>query len=205
MTVLLKIVLFYPTHRSMKSAKRMAKQMAAIKPELDRIKEKYADDRGALNQAQAQLFQKHGINPLDQLSGCLPMIPQMFIYIAFYSMLSNAVELYRAPFIGPVKDMTESFWPLALLTGALMFAQQKLSPVSPDSQQQKTMMYMVPLMFMVMTVMLPSGLTLYILTNTLLTMLQQWLINRGDRAPGPAPRSPKPPQSTKGKAAPARA
>ena len=114
-----------------------AKKMAKLKPELDKLKDRYGEDKAAFNQAQMQLFKDRGINPLG---GCLPMLLQMPIYIAFYSMLSNAVELYRASFVGPIRDMTDSYWPLAVATGALMFLQQKISPASPDSQQQKMMM-----------------------------------------------------------------
>jgi YidC/Oxa1 family membrane protein insertase len=191
-TLLLKILLFYPTHKSMQSAK----QMAALKPDLERLKEKFGDDKAAFNQAQMELFKQRGINPLG---GCLPMVLQMPIYIAFYSMLSNAVELYRASFVGPIRDMTDSYWPLALGTGALMFLQQKISPMSPDSQQQKMMLYMMPVMFMLFTLMLPSGLVLYIFTNTLLSMGQQWMINRsgGGMVAAPAPRGTKGPKTPK--------
>lgn len=179
-TLLLKLVMFYPTQKSMQSARSMAK----LKPELDRLKEKFGDDKQGFSQAQMQLFKDKGVNPLG---GCLPMVLQMPIYIAFYSMLSNAVELYRTSFVGPIDDMTAPYWPMAVATGALMFVQQKISPTSPDSQQQKTMMYMMPVMFMMFTLFLPSGLTLYILTNTLLTMAQQWYINRSNPdSPTPA-------------------
>jgi YidC/Oxa1 family membrane protein insertase len=170
-TILLKLLLYYPNMRSMKSMK----SMAALKPEMDRIKAKYGEDKNKQNQAVMELYKKHGINPLG---GCLPMALQMPIYIAFYSMLSNAVQLYHASFVGPMNDMTAPFWPLAVVTGALTFLQQKFAPQSPDNQQQKMMMYMMPVMFMFFTILLPSGLTLYILTNTVLSMVQQWWFNR---------------------------
>ncbi|MSP61506.1 MAG: membrane protein insertase YidC [Myxococcales bacterium] len=189
-TILLKAVMFWPTQKSMQSAKRMAK----LKPDIDRLKAKHGDDKQAFNTAQMELFKQKGVNPLG---GCLPMLLQMPIYIAFYSMLSNAVELYRAAFIGPINDMTAPFWPMAVATGALMFVQQKISPTSPDSQQQKTMMYMMPVMFMMFTLFLPSGLTLYILTNTLLTMAQQWWINRHDLPPPKSAKAPKAAKASK--------
>ena len=187
-TLLLKLVMFWPTHKSMQSAKAMAR----LKPELDKLKERLGDDKEAFSQAQMKLFKERGVNPLG---GCLPMLLQMPIYIAFYSMLSNAVELYRAPFFGPINDMTAPFWPMALATGVLMFVQQKISPAVPDSQQQQIMMYMMPVMFTMFTLMLPSGLVLYILTNTLLTMGQQWWMNRHDpplptKAPAAKPTKP---------------
>ncbi len=183
-TILLKLVTLYPTQKSMQSARAMAK----LKPDLDRLKARYGDDKAAFSQAQMELFKQKGVSPLG---GCLPMVLQMPIYIAFYSMLSNAVDLYRTSFIGPIDDLTAPFWPLAVLTGALMFLQQKISPTTPDSQQQKTMMYTMPVMFMAFTLFLPSGLTLYIFTNTLLSMAQQWWVNRAsDGGLGGAPRKP---------------
>ena len=115
-----------------------------------------------------ELYKKHGINPLG---GCLPMLIQMPIYIALYSMLGNSVELYRSGFVGWIHDLTapDPFFVLPLLTGVLMFVQQKLSPTPPDPQQ-KMMMYMMPVMFTAFSIFLPAGLTIYILTNTLLTM-----------------------------------
>ena len=83
-------------------------------------------------------------------------------------------------------DMTAPFWPLSVVTGALMFAQQKLSPQAQDPQQQ-AMMYMMPVMFMLFTLFLPSGLTLYILTNTLLSMGHQFYVNRQDAPPTSLP------------------
>lgn len=170
-TLLLKLVTFYPTQSSMKSMRAMA----ALKPKMDAIRERYKDDKQRQNQEVMSLYKGHGVNPLG---GCLPTLIQMPIYIAFYSMLANAVELYHASFVGPINDMTAPYWPLAVVTGALMFLQAKLSPQSPDSQQQRMMMYMMPVMFTAFTVFLPSGLTLYILANTLLTMAQQWWFNR---------------------------
>jgi YidC/Oxa1 family membrane protein insertase len=108
----------------------------------------------------------------------------MPIYIALYSMLGNSVELYRSAFVGYIHDLTapDPYFVLPLATGALMFAQQKLSPTPPD-QQQKAMMYMMPVMFTAFSIFLPAGLTIYILTNTFLTMVQQWWMNRHEPRP----------------------
>jgi YidC/Oxa1 family membrane protein insertase len=149
--------------------------MTSLKPKMDALREKYGDDKNRLNQEVMNLYKQHGINPLG---GCLPMLLQMPIYLAFYSMLSNAVEIYRASFFGPVNDLTAPYWPLAVITGGIMFVQAKLSPQSPDSQQQQMMMYMMPVMMTLFTLFTPSGLTLYILINSLLTMGQQWWFNR---------------------------
>jgi YidC/Oxa1 family membrane protein insertase len=181
LTLLLKALTWWPTTKSMRSMKEMAK----LKPEMDKLKEKFGNDKQRMNAEVMELYKKHGINPLG---GCLPMLIQMPIYIALYSMLGNSVELYRSAFVFWIHDLTapDAYFVLPLATGALMFAQQKLSPTPPD-QQQKAMMYMMPVMFTAFSIFLPSGLTLYILTNTLLTMVQQGWMNRHDLAAAPRP------------------
>ena len=179
LTILLKAITWFPTQSSMKSMKAMAK----LKPEMDKLKERYANDKNQLNLATMELYKKHGINPLG---GCLPVLIQMPIYIALYSMLGNSVELYRSPFVGWIRDLTaaDPYYVLPILTGVLMFVQQKTQPTPPDPQQ-KTMMYMMPVMFTAFSIFLPAGLTIYILTNTLLTFLQQYVMNRGDQSTRP--------------------
>lgn len=174
LTILLKLLTWYPTQSSMKSMKAMAK----LKPQMDKLKERFGDDKNALNMATMELYRKEGINPLG---GCLPILIQMPIYIALYSMLGNAVELYRAPFLW-VHDLTapDPYYIMPILTGALMFLQQKTQP-TPADPNQKVMMYTMPIMFTVFNLVWPAGLTIYILTNTILTFLQQWLMNRGDK------------------------
>ena len=117
----------------------------------------------------------------------------MPIYIALYSMLGNSVELYRSPFVGWIRDLTapDPYFVLPVLTGALMFVQQRTPPTPPDPQQ-KMMMYMMPVMFTAFSIFLPAGLTIYILTNTVLTILQQWWINRGDKPARPKAVTAKP-------------
>lgn len=178
-TILLKLLTFWPQQKSMQSMKEMAK----LKPKIEELKKRFGDDKTRLNQETMALYKQHGVNPLGS---CLPMLLQMPIYIAFYSMLGNAVQLYRSVFIpGLIEDMTAPYWPLAVVTGVLMFLQQWMSPTSQDPQQ-KQMMYMMPIMYGLFTLFLPAGLTLYIFANSLLTMLQQWWINHHDAAPKPA-------------------
>jgi YidC/Oxa1 family membrane protein insertase len=179
LTILLKAVTWFPTQKSMKSMKAMAK----LKPEMDKLKERFGDDKNQLNLATMELYKKHGVNPLG---GCLPILIQMPIYIALYSMLGNSVELYRSPFVGWIRDLTaaDPYFVLPILTGVLMFVQQRTQPTPPDPQQ-KMMMYLTPVMFTAFSIFLPAGLTIYILTNTVLTFLQQWLMNRGDKPARP--------------------
>jgi YidC/Oxa1 family membrane protein insertase len=166
------------------------KAMAKLKPEMDKLKERFGEDKNALNMATMELYRKHGVNPLG---GCLPLLIQMPIYLALYSMLGNSVELYRSPFLW-VHDLTapDPFYVLPLLTGALMFLQQKASPTPATDPNQKTMMYAMPVMFTVFNLVWPAGLTIYILTNTILTFLQQWLTNRGDKPSRPKAAAVKP-------------
>lgn len=179
LTMLLKAATWWPTVKSMKSMKAMAK----LKPEMDKIKEKYGNDKQRMNVEVMNLYKQHGVNPVG---GCLPMLIQMPIYIALYSMLGNSVELYRSGFLW-IQDMTapDPYFVMPLLTGAMMFLQQKLSPTPPDPQQ-KAMMVMMPVMFTAFSIFLPAGLTIYILTNTLLTMVQQLWLNRGEPRPATA-------------------
>jgi len=174
LTLLIKAVTWWPTQKSMKSMREMSK----LKPEIDKLKARFGEDKQKFNAAMMALYKERGVNPLG---GCLPMLIQMPMYIALYSMLGASVELYRSGFLYWIKDLTaaDPYYVTPLLTGAIMFLQQRLTPASPDTQQ-KAMMYLMPVMFTAFSVFLPAGLTIYILTNTLLSMGQQWLINRAD-------------------------
>lgn len=171
LTVLVKLATYYPTHKSMQSMRAMSD----LKPQIDALKEKCGEDKQRFNLEMMNLYKQHGVNPLG---GCLPMLLQMPVWFALYSMLGNAVELYRVPFLW-ISDLTSAdpYLVLPLLTGALMYLQTKLSPAPPDPQQ-KAMTVMMPVMFTLFSLFLPAGLTLYIMTNTVLGMLQQGIINR---------------------------
>jgi YidC/Oxa1 family membrane protein insertase len=178
LTILIKVLTWWPTTRSMKSMKAMAK----LKPEIDKLKDRFGDDKQAINAEMMNLYKKHGVNPLG---GCLPVLIQMPVFFALFTMLSNSVELYRSSFVFWIHDLTapDPLYALPLTMGAMMFVQQRLSPTPPDPQQ-KVMMYMMPVMFTAFSIFMPAGLTLYYLVNTILTMLQQWWMNRADK---PAP------------------
>jgi YidC/Oxa1 family membrane protein insertase len=184
-TILLKAITWWPNAKSIKSMRGMAK----LKPEMDKIKEKFGNDKQKMNVAVMALYKEHGINPLG---GCLPMLIQFPIYIALYAMLGNSVELYRSPFLW-MHDLTapDPYYILPVLTGVLMFVQQWVSPTSPDGQQQKMMMYMMPLMYAAFSLFFPAGLTIYILISTLLTLMQTWWMYRGEprkkKSPAAAP------------------
>jgi len=175
LTILVKLVLAPLTHWSFKSMQKMQ----TIKPLIDDLNARYPEpeDKDKKNQAMMALYKTHKINPL---MGCFPMLLQMPIWIALYRMLANSVELYRTPLILWIDDMSQAdpYFVLPLVLGASMFLQQKLTPTTADSQQAKMMMYMMPIMFTFFMLMLPAGLNLYILVNTVLTIAQQKLLYR---------------------------
>jgi YidC/Oxa1 family membrane protein insertase len=172
LTILVKILTYPLTQKSMKSGKAMA----ALKPKMEAIQKRYKDDKQRMNMEVMNLYKTHGVNPLG---GCLPMLIQLPIWWGLYATLGNAVELYRSKFLW-MPDLTQPdpYFITPVAMGAFMFLQQRITPMPTDSQQQKMMMYMMPLLFTFMSLWFPAGLTVYILTNTLLTMVQQWLLNR---------------------------
>lgn len=175
LTLFVKLAMLWPSLKAMKSAKAMQE----LKPKMDALKVKFPrdDQRNDLNMAILQLQREHGVSPLG---GCLPILLQMPIWVSLYSMLGNAVELYRVR-LWWISDMTASdpYFVLPLLTGVLMFLQTKQSAkTTPVDPQMKMVTTMMPIMFTVFSIFLPAGLTLYILTNTVLGMVQQEVINR---------------------------
>lgn len=174
LTLLIKLLLHPVTKKSLKSMKAMKD----LQPKMNALKEKYGKDKERMNMETMQLFKTHNVNPL---SGCLPMLLQMPIYIALYKVLWNAIELYRAPFFGYYKDLSapDPYFIAPVVLGIFMFLQQKLTPTaSADPAQQKMMMFM-PIMFTAFMLFLPSGLVLYILVNTVMGVVQQWMMTRG--------------------------
>jgi YidC/Oxa1 family membrane protein insertase len=173
LTLVVKIALMPLTHRSFKSAERMK----ALKPEIDKINEKYKDDAQAKQQATMALYKQNKVNPLG---GCLPTLLQMPIWFALYRTLRMSPELYRAPFFGWISDLSspDPYFVTPIVMGALMFLQQRFTPMTGDSAQAKMMMYIMPIMFTAMMLFLPSGLTLYILVNTVLSIVHQVYIHR---------------------------
>jgi YidC/Oxa1 family membrane protein insertase len=174
LTIVVKLITLYPTQKSMRSMKEMAR----LKPELERLKKQYGDDKTRLNQEMMALYKQKGINPLG---GCLPMLIQMPVWFALYSTLGNAVELYHSRFLW-LTDLTQPdpYFIIPVVMGGCMFIQQKTAPQPADSEQQKMLMYVMPIMFTVFSLWFPAGLTVYILTNTLLTMAHQFWMNRDD-------------------------
>jgi YidC/Oxa1 family membrane protein insertase len=171
-TALIKL-LFYPLSQA--SGRSMAK-MRTVAPRMKQIQETFKDDREKLGRAMMELYKKEKINPL---AGCLPMVVQIPFFISFYRVLLESVEMRQAPFLLWVNDLSsrDPYFVLPLLMGAAMFAQFKLNPAPPDPTQAKIMQFM-PLVMTGMMAWFPCGLVLYWLTNTLLTIAQQWRVNQ---------------------------
>jgi len=171
-TALIKLI-FFPLSQA--SGRSMAK-MRAVAPRMKQIQETYKEDREKLGRAMMELYKREKINPL---AGCLPMVVQIPVFISFYWVLLESVEMRQAPFLLWINDLSyrDPFFVLPLLMGTAMFAQFKLNPAPPDPMQAKIMQFM-PLVMTVMMAWFPAGLVLYWLTNTLLTIAQQWRVNQ---------------------------
>ncbi len=172
LTVIIKLI-FYPL--SAASYKSMAK-MKVLAPKLQRLKERYGDDRQRMHQAMVELYKTERINPLG---GCLPIVVQIPVFIALYWVLLLSVELRQAPFAWWIQDLSrpDPFYILPVLMGATMFIQTWLNPTPPDPMQAKLMKIM-PVAFSVFFFFFPSGLVLYWLVNNILSIAQQWRITR---------------------------
>jgi len=172
LTVAVKLVTFPIANAS---AKTMAK-MKKVQPQLAALKERFPDDRAKQQQAQMELFKKEGVNPV---AGCLPMLIQIPVFLAFYWVLRDSVELRQAPFIFWINDLSakDPAYILPAIMAAAMFIQYKINPQVGDPAQQKIFMIM-PLAMSVTFAFFPAGLVLYWVTNTVLSILQQWNINR---------------------------
>jgi YidC/Oxa1 family membrane protein insertase len=192
-TVVLKIA-FWPIQ-----AKSMAsmKQMAQFQPQVAKLREKYKDDPQRLNAETMKLYKEHKINPL---AGCLPMLVQLPVLMAFYKVLISDIGTRGVSFLW-IKDLAQpdtiftvagfGFNPLPLIMTGSMIWQQKLTPQTGDPQQAKMMMFM-PLIMLLFFYNTASGLTLYWTVQQLLSILQQWWMLRKEKQAAPAPAAKKP-------------
>ncbi len=172
LTVLIKLA-FYPL--SAASYKSMA-QMRKLAPRLQSLKERYGDDKAKFQQAMMELYKTEKINPMG---GCLPILVQVPVFIALYWVLLGSVEMRQAPFMLWIQDLsaTDPYYVLPVVMGISMLIQTKLNPTPPDPIQAKVMMIM-PVAFSVFFFFFPAGLVLYWLVNNVLSIAQQWNINR---------------------------
>ena len=172
LTVLIKLV-FFPL--SAASYKSMAK-MKLVTPRMTKIREMYGDDRAKMNQAMMELYKTEKINPLG---GCFPILVQIPVFIALYWVLLAAIELRHAPFMLWIQDLSalDPYYVLPVLMTLTMVIQTRLNPVPPDPVQAQVMKYM-PFIFSIFFFFFPAGLVLYWLVNNILSILQQWQIQR---------------------------
>ena len=178
LTILIKILFIPLTHKSMKSMKRMQD----IQPQIAKIKEKYKDDKAALNKATMDLFREQKVNPLGS---CWPMFLQIPVFIALYQALSYAIELRHAPFVCYpsiflcINDLAapDPYYVTPILMGATMVLQQWMTPSAGDPMQKK-MMLLMPVVFTYMFLSFPAGLVLYWLVSNILSIAQQLITNR---------------------------
>ncbi|MBL8265729.1 membrane protein insertase YidC [Steroidobacter sp.] len=172
-TFLIKLAFYKLTAASGRS---MAK-MRNLGPRIKAIQERYKDDREQLGRQMMEIYKREKINPL---AGCLPILIQIPFFLAFYWVLLESVEMRQAPFLGWITDLSsrDPFFILPFLMGGAMFAQFKLQPMpSADPVQAKIFMFM-PIIMSVTMAWFPAGLVLYWLTNTLLSIAQQYRINK---------------------------
>lgn len=172
LTIVVKLLTYPLTIKSMESMKKMQ----TIQPKLMEIKAKFKNDPQKMNTAMMDLYKKHGVNPMG---GCLPMLIQIPIFFALYKALLISVELKGSPFIFWITDLSEKdpYYITPIIMGITMFIQQKMTPSTMDPMQQKIFLLM-PIIFTFLFLSFPSGLVIYWLTNNVLSIAQQYYINK---------------------------
>ncbi len=155
----------------MVSSYRSMKKMQTLQPLLLKIKEKHKENPQQMQIETMGLYKAQGVNPV---AGCLPMFLQLPIFMALYSLLGHSIELYRAPFVFWIHDLSfkDPYYVLPVIMGIAMFVQQKITPSTMDPTQQKIFLFM-PILFTFFMLSLPSGLTLYMVISSLFGIAQQ--------------------------------
>jgi YidC/Oxa1 family membrane protein insertase len=184
-TILVKFLFWPLTAKSYKSMKQMQK----LQPQIKKLREKYKNDKQRMNQEVMQMYKTYKVNPMG---GCLPMLVQIPVFIAFYKVLYGSIELRHAPFMLWINDLSapDRLFPdlgipyvggipvLTLLMGASMFLQQKMTPATMGDPTQQKMMMLMPIVFTFIFIQFPAGLVLYWLVNNLLSIGQQYYTNQ---------------------------
>ncbi len=172
LTILIKIVFFKLSESSYKSMAKMKK----LTPRMTALKERYGDDKKQFSEALMKIYKEEKVNPLG---GCLPILIQIPVFIALYWVIIESVEMRHAPFIGWIQDLSSAdpLYILPVLMGISMYAQQKLNPAPTDPMQAKIFLTL-PFVFTFLFATFPSGLVLYWVTNNILSIAQQYVINK---------------------------
>lgn len=169
-TLVIKLMFYHLSAKSYRSMSAMKK----LQPKIAQLKERFGEDKQKFTQATIELYRKEKVNPM---SGCLPILIQIPVFIGLYWVLIESVQLRQAPWILWIHDLSikDPFYVLPVLMGLSMFLQQRLNPPPPDPMQAKIMMLM-PVIFTAMFLNFPAGLMLYWFVNNTLSYLQQWYI-----------------------------
>ncbi len=172
LVVLIKIAFYWLNA----SAYRSMAKMKAVAPKVAELRERLKDKPQQMQQEMMRIYREEKVNPMG---GCLPIVVQIPVFIALYWVLLSSVEMRNAPWIGWITDLSvkDPFFILPLLMTASTLLQTWLNPTPPDPVQAK-MMWIMPLVFSVMFFFFPAGLVLYWLTNNILSIAQQWVINK---------------------------
>ena len=172
LTVLIKIVFFKLSESSYKSMAKMKK----LTPRMTALKERFGDDKKQFSEALMKIYKEEKVNPLG---GCLPILIQIPVFIALYWVIIESVEMRHAPFVGWIVDLSSAdpLYILPVLMGLSMYAQQKLNPAPTDPMQAKIFLTL-PFVFTFLFATFPSGLVLYWVTNNILSIAQQYVINK---------------------------
>lgn len=172
LSILIKIIFLPLTQISMKSMKEMQK----VQPEMNRLKEQFKNDKTRLQQEIMLLYKRRKINPM---SGCLPMLIQIPVFIALYNALQNSIEMRHAPFIFWIMDLSakDPIYITPIIMGATMVIQQKMTPTAADPAQARLFMLM-PIMFTFLFLNFPSGLVLYWMVTNILSIAHQYYMNK---------------------------
>ncbi len=172
LTILVKVVFHPITQKSLVSMK----QMAAMQPKVEAIRKKWADNKEKMNKELMDLYKQTGINPLG---GCMPMLLQMPVFIALFNVLYITIDLKDAPFFLWITDLSakDPYYILPVIMGATMIIQQMTQPNTMDPMQAKIMLFM-PVIYTFFFLSFPSGLVLYWLVNNILSIAQQYWINK---------------------------
>ncbi len=183
LTIIIKIIFWPLSQKSYKSMEKMKK----LQPMIQKLREKYGDDKQAINKEMMQLYKTYKVNPAG---GCLPMIVQIPVFFGLYRALLGAVELRHAAFIPhvPFTDIVwladlsakDPFYITPVIMGATMLGQQLMSPATGDPMQRK-MMLLMPVVFTFLFLQFPAGLVIYWLVNNVLSIAQQWMIGRSTK------------------------
>ena len=172
LTIIIKAIFFYPSAVSYRSMAKMRK----LSPKMQDLKERFGEDRQKMSQEMMKLYKTEKVNPM---SGCLPILIQMPVFISLYWVLMESVEIRHAPWLLWIEDLSvmDPYFVLPLMMGGSMFIQQKLNPAPPDPMQAKLMQFL-PILFTFMFLWFPAGLVIYWVTNNVLSIIQQYIITR---------------------------